>query len=224
MIASGCLHCDDCDASTIDDLASKVGAPAAHPVGPVDLPRMERAVRELLIGLGEDPDRDGLRDTPKRVAKAFVEMSAGLRANAADHLGRVFEQRCDELIVVTGINFFSMCEHHLLPFHGKAHVAYLPRHGHVVGLSKLARTVEVFARRPQLQERLTDQIADALVAHLDPEGAIVIVEGEHMCMKMRGVRSTDSLMTTIARRGVYRLDEAKGRHAVDYVLAARSRG
>jgi GTP cyclohydrolase I len=190
----------------------------------VDLPRIERAVREILIAVGENPDRDGLLDTPRRVAKAYAEIFAGLTQDPAVHLGRVFEQRCDELVTVTGIDFHSVCEHHLLPFHGVAHVAYLPRHGQVVGLSKLARTVEVFARRPQLQERLTDQIADALVDHLDPEAVVVIVQAEHMCMKMRGVRTADSMMTTVARRGAYRTDEAKGRHAVDFVLAAASRG
>ncbi len=193
------------------------------PAADVDLPRIERAVREILIAVGEQPDRDGLIDTPRRVAKAYAEMFAGLRQDAGTHLGRVFEQRCDELISVTGIGFFSVCEHHLLPFHGHAHVAYLPRHGHVVGLSKLARAVEVFARRPQLQERLTDQIADALVTHLDPEGAIVIVEGEHMCMKMRGVRSTDSRMTTIARRGIYRTDERRGQDALTFLHGTADR-
>ena len=187
----------------------------------IDKERVQWLTRELLIAIGEDPERSGLRDTPNRVAKwwqEFVDYQPGT-------MDTVFGiENVDEMVVVSGMRVWSLCEHHLLPFHGKAHVAYLPRHGHVVGLSKLARTVEVFARRPQLQERLTDQIADALVTHLDPEGAIVIVEGEHMCMKMRGVRSTDSVMTTIARRGVYRHDEAKGRHAVYYVLAARSRG
>jgi len=190
----------------------------------VDQPRIARAVREILFAIGEDPDRDGLLDTPKRVAKAYAEMFRGLSENASTHLARVFEQRSDELITVTNINFFSVCEHHLLPFHGQAHVAYIPNHGRVVGLSKLARTVEVFARRPQLQERLTDQIADALVAHLDAAGVVVMVEGEHMCMKMRGVRSHDARMTTFARRGVYAADEWRGMQAVQLVrdLARKS--
>jgi GTP cyclohydrolase IA len=191
----------------------------------VDHARIARAVREILIAVGENPDRDGLLDTPKRVAKAYGEMFSGLRQDASDHLARTFEQVSGELITVTNINFFSVCEHHLLPFHGQAHVAYLPGSGRVVGLSKLARTVEVFARRPQLQERLTDQIADALVENLDAAGVVVMVEGEHMCMKMRGVKSHDARMTTFARRGVYRNDEGRGNAAVQLVrdLAHRAR-
>jgi GTP cyclohydrolase I len=193
--------------------------------GSVDHARIARAVREILIAVGEDPDRDGLLDTPKRVAKAYAEMFRGLSEDAGDHLARTFEQASGELITVTNINFFSVCEHHLLPFHGQAHVAYLPKHGRVVGLSKLARTVEVFARRPQLQERLTDQIADALVEHLDAAGVVVMVEGEHMCMKMRGVKSHDARMTTFARRGIHRHDEARGQAALQLVrdLAHRAR-
>lgn len=187
---------------------------------PVDLRRIERAVREILIAVGEDPDRDGLLDTPKRVAKAYAEIFAGLRQDPGEHLARVFDQRADEMVTVTNIDVHSVCEHHLLPFFGKAHVAYLPGSGKVVGVSKLARTVEVFARRPQIQERLTDQIADALMEHLDAAGAIVIVEAEHMCMRMRGVRSADSRMTTVARRGVYKTDEAKGRDALAFMRSA----
>ena len=212
------LHHDDLEDG--DDRGGLV-APAG-----VDQVRLARAVREILIAVGEDPDRDGLLDTPKRVAKAYAEMFRGLGEDASDHLARTFEQASGELITVTNINFFSVCEHHLLPFHGQAHVAYLPKHGRVVGLSKLARTVEVFARRPQLQERLTDQIADALVEHLDAAGVVVMVEGEHMCMKMRGVKSHDARMTTFSRRGVHRLDEARGNAAMQLVrdLAHRARG
>jgi GTP cyclohydrolase I len=206
--------------SEIDDISNEPGTGETRPV---DQPRLARAVREMLLALGEDPNRDGLLDTPKRVAKAYAELFRGLRENAGEHLARTFEQRSEELITVTNINFFSVCEHHLLPFHGQAHVAYLPRHGRVVGLSKLARTVEVFARRPQLQERLTDQIADALVEHLDVAGAVVMVEGEHMCMRMRGVRSHDAQMTTFARRGIYREEESRGMQAMQLVrdIAAR---
>ena len=190
-----------------------------------DLPRIERAVREILIAIGEDPARDGIRDTPRRVAKAYAEIFGGLRQSANEHLGRVFEQKSDELITVTGIGFHSMCEHHLLPFFGKAHVAYLPQGGRVVGLSKLARTVEVFAKRPQLQERLTEQVADALMEHLDPAGCVVMVEAEHLCMKMRGVKTSDSVMTTFVRRGVFRSDEARGDRAMALVreLASKCR-
>ena len=191
----------------------------------VDHARIERAVREILFAIGEDPARDGLRDTPRRVAKAYAEVFGGLRQCASEHLGRVFEQKSDELITVTGIGFHSMCEHHLLPFFGKAHVAYLPQGGRVVGLSKLARTVEVFAKRPQLQERLTEQVADAMMDHLDPAGCIVMVEAEHLCMKMRGVKTADSVMTTFVRRGVFRSDEARGDRAMALVrdLAAKVR-
>jgi GTP cyclohydrolase I len=205
--------------------------PAVLPLGratakEVDLPRIERAVFEILSAIGEDPSRDGLRDTPRRVAKAYAELFSGLRQDPAEHLGRVFEQRSDELISVTGIRFFSTCEHHLLPFFGSVHLAYLPRvgpqGGKVVGLSKLARTVEVFARRPQLQERLTDQIADALMTHLDPRGVVVIVEAEHLCMKARGVRSHDAAMTTVARRGLYRDDQTRGAEAIAFLRGAAS--
>lgn len=200
-------------------------ASAGASPGAFDLPRIERAVREILLAIGEDPARDGIRDTPRRVAKAYAEIFGGLRQTAHEHLGRVFEQRSDELITVTGIGFHSMCEHHLLPFFGKAHVAYLPQGGRVVGLSKLARTVEVFAKRPQLQERLTEQVADALMEHLDPAGCIVMVEAEHLCMKMRGVKTSDSVMTTFVRRGVFRSDEARGDRAMALVreLASKCR-
>ena len=212
-------NCGDLDACGSGCACTPGLREQSHPAaaGAVDQPRIARAVREILFAIGEDPDRDGLLDTPKRVAKAYAEIFRGLSENASTHLARVFEQRSDELITVTNINFFSVCEHHLLPFHGQAHVAYIPNHGRVVGLSKLARTVEVFARRPQLQERFTDQIADALVEHLDAAGVIVMVEGEHMCMKMRGVRSHDARMTTFARRGVYAADESRGMQAVQLV-------
>ena len=226
--AHSCSHCN------ADDLLEEDGAihaacgecanPRAAADGTVDQPRIARAVREILFAIGEDPDRDGLLDTPKRVAKAYAEIFRGLSESPSTHLARVFEQRSDELITVTNINFFSVCEHHLLPFHGQAHVAYIPNHGRVVGLSKLARTVEVFARRPQLQERLTDQIADALVEHLDAAGVVVMVEGEHMCMKMRGVRSHDARMTTFARRGVYAADESRGMQAVQLVRDLARKG
>jgi GTP cyclohydrolase I len=176
----------------------------------VDLVRIERAIREILLAIGEDPDRDGLVETPQRVAKAYREMFRGLREDPAKHLGRTFEQAHGEVIVLRDIEFCSLCEHHLLPFVGKAHVAYLPSGGRVVGLSKLARTVEVFARRPQVQERMTDQIADALVEHLNPEGVAVMVEGQHFCMKMRGVNQSCSTMQTFAKRGVYQTDRDLG--------------
>jgi GTP cyclohydrolase I len=173
---------------------------------PVDRPAIEAAVRQILAAVGEDPDREGLRETPARVARAYVELFAGLREDAAVHLSRVFQVDHDELILVRDIEFFSTCEHHLLPFAGKAHIAYLPRDGQVVGLSKLARTVEVFARRPQVQERMTRQIADAIVEHLNPRGVAVLVDAQHLCMKMRGVRNGCSCMVTPVMRGVFKTD------------------
>jgi GTP cyclohydrolase I len=172
--------------------------------------RIERAVREILLGLGEDPDREGLRETPARVARAYREMFAGLGEDAGEHLSRQFEQEQagDDVVMLRGIAFSSVCEHHLLPFSGRAHVAYLPAHGKVTGLSKLARTVDVYARRPQMQERLTGQIADALVEHLDPRGVMVVVDGEHSCLSLRGAEKHGSEMTTTACRGVLQTDRA----------------
>lgn len=201
--------------ATIRELARPARAPSAGSFAPtirteVDLPRIEAAVREILAGLGENPDRDGLIDTPRRVAKAFAEMLSGLREDASDHLGRVFEHQTtgDDLVVVRDIEFSSMCEHHLLPFLGKAQVAYLPDHGKVVGLSKIARTVDVFARRPQLQERLTAQIAEAIEEHLGARGVAVIIEGRHMCMTVRGVRKPSADMVTTAFRGLLERNHA----------------
>ncbi|MCA0435941.1 MAG: GTP cyclohydrolase I FolE [Austwickia sp.] len=171
----------------------------------VDLPRAEAAVRELLLALGEDPERDGLRDTPARVARAYGELFAGLREDPATILHRRFDIDHDELILLRDIEVFSLCEHHLLPFHGRAHVGYIPaKNGQVTGLSKLARLVDCYARRPQVQERLTTQIADALVGQLGAQGVIVVVEAEHLCMSMRGVKKPGSRTTTSAVRGVLR--------------------
>jgi GTP cyclohydrolase I len=170
-----------------------------------DAVRVEAAIRELLIGIGEDPDREGLRETPARVARAYKEIFAGLSEDPATALSRVFDIGHDELVLVKDIEVFSMCEHHMLPFHGAAHVAYIPASdGHVTGLSKLARLVDVYARRPQVQERLTGQVADALMDILHVRGAIVVMECEHLCMSMRGVRQTSSRTVTSAVRGVLR--------------------
>jgi GTP cyclohydrolase I len=170
---------------------------------PFDLPRIERAVREILLALGEDPKREGLRDTPHRVARAYRDLLGGLADDPGRHLGRVFEHSSsgEDLVIVRDIEFASMCEHHLLPFLGRAHVAYLPDRGKVVGLSKIARAVDVLARRPQLQERLSAQIADAIVEHLGARGVAVMVESEHMCMKIRGVGKQHADMVTTAVRG-----------------------
>lgn len=171
----------------------------------VDLPRIERAVREILEAIGEDPERDGLLDTPKRVAKAYAEFFAGLHMDPADILSTTFDIDHEEMVLVKDIPFYSTCEHHLVPFHGTAHIGYIPSNdGKVTGLSKLARLVELYARRPQVQERLTTQIVEALMKYLTPRGAIVVIECEHMCMSMRGVRKPGAKTVTSAVRGQLR--------------------
>jgi len=170
-----------------------------------DHARAEAAVRELLIAIGEDPDREGLRDTPARVARAYAEIFQGLYADPDEVLDRTFDEHHQELILVKDIPMFSTCEHHLVPFHGVAHVGYIPNpDGRVTGLSKIARLVDLYARRPQVQERLTAQVADALVRKLEPRGVIVVMEAEHLCMGMRGVRKPGSRTTTSAVRGMLR--------------------
>ncbi|GAB3456338.1 GTP cyclohydrolase I FolE [Kineococcus endophyticus] len=183
---------------------SSTGTPAAGGRS-FDRVRAENAVREFLLAIGEDPDREGLRDTPQRVAKAATELYAGLWLEPADVLVTDFGLEHDELVLVKDIEVQSTCEHHLLPFHGVAHVGYIPgEHGRVTGLSKLARLVDVYARRPQLQERLTTQVADALTEHLHPRGVIVVVEAEHSCMTYRGVRKPGAKTVTSAVRGSLR--------------------
>ena len=176
----------------------------------VDRPRVERAVREFLLAVGEDPDRPGLAETPARVARAAVEMYGGLHEDPASILNKTFDLGHEELVLVKDIPFYSTCEHHLVPFHGVAHVGYIPSaEGLVTGLSKLARLVDAFARRPQVQERLTTQVVDALVSALRPLGAIVVVECEHLCMSMRGVRKPGAKTITSAVRGELRLPAAR---------------
>ncbi|MSO37977.1 MAG: GTP cyclohydrolase I FolE [Acidimicrobiia bacterium] len=171
----------------------------------VDQVRIERAVREILEAIGEDPDRDGLQRTPGRVAAMYAELFAGLHDDPSRHLTVTFEADHDEMVLVRDISLFSVCEHHLAPFHGMAHVAYIPgMDGRITGLSKIARLVDGFSRRPQVQERLTAQIADALVDVLDPRGVFVVIECEHMCMSMRGVRKQGSLTVTSAVRGIFK--------------------
>ncbi|MBD7994946.1 GTP cyclohydrolase I FolE [Arthrobacter sp. Sa2CUA1] len=172
---------------------------------PVDQPRIERAVREILLAIGEDPDRDGLLKTPERVAKSYAEIFAGLHQSPEDLLATTFDLDHEEMVLVKDIPFYSTCEHHLVPFHGSAHIGYIPSHdGKVTGLSKLARLVDVYARRPQVQERLTTQIVDALMSNLEPVGAIVVIECEHLCMSMRGVRKPGAKTVTSAVRGQLR--------------------
>ena len=171
----------------------------------VDQEKVQRAVRLLLEGIGEDPTREGLIDTPDRVARMWSELAGGMDASAEEHLNRTFSCASNDLVVERDITFYSMCEHHMLPFYGKVAIGYVPN-GRVAGLSKLARTVEVYARRLQLQEQLTAQIADALMDFLAPQGAIVLIEAEHMCMTMRGVQKPGAQTSTLARRGCFETD------------------
>jgi GTP cyclohydrolase I len=171
----------------------------------VDLERMAAAVREILIGVGEDPDREGLRQTPMRVARMYAEVFSGLREDPRQHLKTFFTEQYDELVVLRDIPFNSMCEHHLLPFAGKAHIAYLPD-GRIVGISKLARVVEAYARRPQVQERMTNQIAELLMEDLHAKGVAVIIQATHMCMTCRGVKKPGTIMVTSALRGRCKAD------------------
>lgn len=188
---------------------------------PIDLERAERAVREILLAIGEDPEREGLKETPGRVARSYAEIFAGMAQRPEDVLTTTFELGHDELILVRDIEVYSTCEHHLVPFHGVAHVGYIPGHdGRVTGLSKLARLVDVYARRPQVQERLTSQIADALTEHLKPLGVLVVIECEHLCMSMRGVRRPGSRTITSAVRGQLR-DPATRAEAMGLVLGGR---
>ena len=189
--------------------------------GPVDIARAEAAVREFLIAIGEDPDREGLIDTPGRVARAARELFAGLWQDPAEVLSRTFSIDHEELIIVRDIPMYSTCEHHLLPFHGVAHIGYIPApDGKVTGLSKLGRLVEVFARRPQVQEQITTQVADALVDHLGVQGVIVVIEAEHLCMSMRGVQKPGSRTITSAVRGQLR-DPATRAEAMSLLLGGK---
>ena len=174
---------------------------------PIDTNRIRAAVREIIIGVGEDPDREGLRDTPRRVADMYAEVFAGLREDPADVLQVGFEEGHQEMVIVKDIPFYSMCEHHFLPFHGVAHVGYIPN-GRVVGLSKLARAVEILARRPQLQERLSSQLADVIMETMAPQGVAVVISANHLCMQMRGIRKPGSLTVTSAMRGVFQRGSA----------------
>ena len=184
-----------------------------------DQPRAEAAVRELLLAVGEDPDRDGLRATPARVARAFREMFAGLYTDPDAVLDTVFEEGHDEMVLVKQIPMYSTCEHHLVSFHGVAHVGYIPGvDGRVTGLSKLARVVDLYAKRPQVQERLTAQIADAVMRKLKPRGVIVVIEAEHLCMAMRGVRKPGAITTTSAVRGQFKSSSASRSEALELIL------
>lgn len=174
----------------------------------MDKAQIEEAIRLLLEAIGEDPSREGLVDTPARVARMYEEIFCGLSNDPKEHLNVCFSEEHEEMVLVKDIPLYSMCEHHLLPFYGRAHVAYIPKQGKITGLSKLARVVEGFAKRPQLQERLTSQIADSIMEALDPRGVIVVVEAEHMCMTMRGVKKPGSETLTSAVRGIFKTNEA----------------
>ncbi|SEG97644.1 GTP cyclohydrolase I [Saccharopolyspora kobensis] len=183
-----------------------------------DHARAEAAVRELLLAAGEDPEREGLRDTPARVARAYQELFAGLYTNPDEVLDKTFDEAHEELVLVRDIPVYSQCEHHLLPFHGYAHVGYIPNEkGRVTGLSKLARLVDLYAKRPQVQERLTSQVADALVRRLEPRGVIVVIDAEHLCMGMRGVRKAGSTTTTSAVRGQFRSSASSRSEALSLI-------
>jgi len=194
---------------------------ATGPTDHVDIPRAEAAVRELLLAIGEDPDREGLVDTPRRVARAAREMYAGMWQDPSDVLEKTFSIDHSELVIVRDIPLYSTCEHHLLPFHGVAHIGYIPADdGRVTGLSKLGRLVEVFARRPQVQEQITTQVADALVDHLGVQGVIVVIEAEHLCMSMRGVQKPGAVTITSAVRGQLR-DAATRAEAMALLLGGK---
>ena len=193
--------------------------PERAPEEGVDQARIEKAVREILLAIGEDPERDGLQDTPSRVARAFAEQFSGLHQRPGDVLTTVFEAQHEEMVLVKDIELYSTCEHHLVPFYGSAHVGYIPNaKGQITGLSKLARLVDVYARRPQVQERLTTQVADAVMGHLDPRGVIVVIEAEHLCMTMRGVRKPGAKTVTSAVRGDFRNRDRTRAEAMSLIL------
>jgi GTP cyclohydrolase I len=212
---------DDTD-DDLDYLAARLvnGRPGGRPLDQVvDLKRIEAAVREILVAIGEDPDRDGLIRTPARVAHAYAELFAGLRVDPSEILATSFEANHEEMVLVRDIEVFSLCEHHLLPFHGVAHIGYIPgEDGRITGLSKLARLVEVFARRPQVQERLTVQIADLLTERLAPRGVIVVLECEHLCMAMRGIHKAGSRTVTSAVRGLFQNDAKSRAEAMSLII------
>ena len=189
------------------------------PPGGVDLTRAEAAVRELLVAIGEDPDREGLKATPARVARAYAEIFAGLHVDPDDVLQTTFDEDHDELVLVKDIPLYSTCEHHLVPWHGTAAIGYIPGvDGRITGLSKLARVVDLYARRPQVQERLTSQVADAVMRRLEPQGVIVVVQAEHLCMAMRGVRKPGALTMTSAVRGIFQSDPRTRAEALSLIV------
>lgn len=191
---------------TLEDIRHRIDTSAPVDVDPVDFDRIERAIREIIVAVGEDPGREGLLDTPARVARMYAELFEGLRIDPTEYLKVGFEVGHDEMVILRDIPFYSICEHHFMPFHGAAAVGYIPD-GRVVGVSKLARLLEGYAHRPQLQERLTGQVADAIMETLQPDGVAVVIEAEHLCMTQRGVKKPGSRMVTSATRGLFRQNQ-----------------
>lgn len=204
-------------------LAGEVDGHSTAPIPGVDLPRIERAVREILAAVGEDPDREGLLETPARVARMYAELLSGLREDPRQHLKKFFQEKYDEIVLVRDISFNSLCEHHLLPFIGQAHIGYMPN-GRVIGLSKLARVVEAVARRPQVQERMTETIADLLVEELDAKGVAVVIEASHSCMTVRGVRKPGSVCVTSAMKGIFRSNLSSRSEVMTLIYGQRRAG
>lgn len=197
------------------------GSTSAAVDTPVDLARIERAVREILAAVGETPDREGLLETPSRVARMYAEMLSGLHEDPRTHLQKFFTEKYDEVVLVRDIDFCSLCEHHLLPFTGKVHIGYMPD-GKVIGLSKLARVVETIARRPQVQERMTDEIADLLLNDLNAKGVAVVVEANHSCMTIRGVRKPGSMCVTSAMKGIFRSNLSSRSEVMQLIYGSRT--
>src|SRR4051812_45333671 len=216
------IETDPFDAAHRD--GSDCAVEEAETAGPgrVDLERIRRAVREILHAVGEDPDREGLRDTPDRVARMYAEVFQGLHQNPRTHLDKRFTQKYDEMLLIKDIRFESFCEHHLLPFVGVAHVAYLPN-GRVVGLSKIPRVIDVLAKRPQMQERLTEEVADLLMSELDAKGVAVVVEATHSCMTIRGVHKPNSSFVTSAMRGAFKERLATRSEVMSLIFGSKSR-
>jgi len=192
----------------------------AAPSGPVDQPRIQRAVREILAAIGENPDREGLLETPARVARMYAELFGGLHEDPRIHVRKFFTEQYDEILVVRDISFNSMCEHHMLPFMGNAHIGYVPN-GRVIGLSKLARVVEVVSRRPQVQERMTETVANLLVEELNAKGVAVVIEATHTCMTIRGVRKPGSMCVTSAMKGIFRSNLASRSEVMNLIYGGR---
>jgi GTP cyclohydrolase I len=214
------LAAEPLPASDLGSLAGEEDLPAAPADTPVDQPRIARAVREILAAVGEDPDREGLRETPARVARMYAEMFGGLHEDPRMHLKKFFSEQYDEVVLVRDISFNSMCEHHMLPFMGQAHIGYVPD-GRVIGLSKLARVVEMVARRPQVQERMTETIANLLVEELQAKGVAVVIEATHTCMTIRGIRKPGSLCVTSAMKGIFRSNLSSRSEMMNLIYGGR---